>query len=306
VRRFFGLSILIFVAMTTLNGEPKPIALWPHGAPGKKATSEPEKDMTTAKDGLVAGKSVIRLGNVTEPTITVYRPSQARETGTAVVVFPGGGYRILAMDLEGTEVCHWLNSAGITAILLKYRVPEPAGVPRYAEPLQDAQRAVSLVRSHASDWKLNPDRIGVLGFSAGGHLAAVLGHSSESRTYPAVDEADRAGCQPNFVVLIYPAYLSVLDRGEQLAPEVAVNAHTASTFIVQAEDDHIFVEGTLLYYRALKRAGIAAEMHIFPSGGHGYGLRPSAARVTSWPTLAEAWFRSIGVLEKGSEERESR
>ncbi len=297
MKRSVHLCLLVLAATTYLNAGPKAIPLWPNGPPGEKATSDAEKDMTTAKDGLVAGKSVIRLGNVTEPTITVYQPPEARDGGTAVVVFPGGGYRILAMDLEGTEVCRWLNSIGITAVLLKYRVPEPAGVPRYAEPLQDAQRAISLVRSHAADWKLNPDRIGVLGFSAGGHLAAVLSHSFQSRTYPAVDAADRASSQPNFAALIYPAYLSVLDQGEQLAPEVAVDAHSPPTFIVQAEDDHIFVEGTLLYYRALKRGGIPAEMHIFPNGGHGYGLRRSAARVTSWPALAEAWLRSLGVLE---------
>ncbi len=304
--RSLRLCSLILVAAVYMNAGPKPIMLWPSGAPGEKATSEPERDMTTAKDGVVAGRSVIRLGNVTEPTITVFRPVQAKDTGTAVVVFPGGGYRILAMDLEGTEVCHWLNSVGITAVLLKYRVPESSGVPRYAEPLQDAQRAVGLVRSHAGDWKLNPNRIGVLGFSAGGHLAAVLSNHFESRTYAPVDGADRVGCQPDFVVLIYPAYLSVLDRGEQLAPEVTVKAQTAPTFIVQAEDDHNFIEGTLLYYRALKREGIPAEMHVFPSGGHGYGLRPSAARVTSWPTLAEAWLRSLGVSDKSTAESESR
>jgi acetyl esterase/lipase len=165
---------------------------------------------------------------------------------------------------------------------------------------------VSLVRAHAREWKLHPDRIGVLGFSAGGHLAAVLSTHFEPRTYSPVDDADRASCQPDFVVLIYPAYLSVLDQGEQLAPEVTVKAQTAPTFIVQAEDDHPFIEGTLLYYRALKRGGIPAEMHIFPSGGHGYGLRRSTARVTSWPALAEDWFRSLGVLKKGKEERESR
>ncbi len=298
MKRSFGLYLLIFAGTISLNAGPTSIPLWPHGAPGEKATSEPEKDMTTAKDGLVAGRSVIRLGNVTEPIITVYQPAKASDRGTAVVVFPGGGYSILAMDLEGTEVCHWLNSVGITAVLLKYRVPEPAGVPRYAEPLQDAQRAVGLVRSHAADWKLNPDHIGVIGFSAGGHLAAVLSNNPGPRTYPAVDEADHLSCQPNFVVLIYPAYLSVHDQGEQLAPEVTVNAHTPPTFIAQAEDDHIFVEGTLLYYRALKRGGIPAEMHIFPKGGHGYGLRPSSARVTEWPRLAEAWLRSMDLLEK--------
>lgn len=299
--RYAGLLLLIFMTRMYLTAASQSIALWPRGAPGEKATTAPEKDMTTVKDGRVAGQRVIRLGNVTEPNITVYRPAAAKDKGSAVVVFPGGGYRILAMDLEGTEICHWLNSIGITAVLLKYRVPEPAGMPRYAEPLQDAQRAVSLVRSHAKDWKLNPDRIGVLGFSAGGHLAAVLSANFGSRAYPAVDDADQVSCQPNFVVLVYPAYLSVRDKGEQLAPEVAVNAHAGPTFIVQAEDDHPFIGGTLLYYQALQRGGIPAEMHVFPNGGHGYGLRPSEARVTNWPTLAESWLRSIKIVNEGKE-----
>jgi acetyl esterase/lipase len=299
--RYGGVFLLIFMARMHLKAESQPITLWPHGAPGEKATAEREKDMTTAKDGLVAGQGVIRLGNVTEPTITVYGPPETKDTGSAVVVFPGGGYRILAMDLEGTEICKWLNSIGITAVLLKYRVPEPVGAPRYAEPLQDAQRAMSLVRSHAGDWKLNPDRIGVLGFSAGGHLAAVLSSKFGSRAYPPADEADRVSCRPDFVVLVYPAYLSIRDEGEQLAPEVAISAHMSPTFIVQAEDDHLFVGGTLLYYRALQKAGVPAEMHIFPRGGHGYGLRRSTARVTSWPALAEGWLRSIKVLGEDNE-----
>jgi acetyl esterase/lipase len=296
--RYAGIFLLILMTRMGLSAASQPVALWPHGAPGEKATTQPEKDMTTATDGLVAGKRLIRLGNVTQPDITVYRPAGTKATGSAVVVFPGGGYRILALDLEGTEICHWLNSLGITAVLLKYRVPEPAGVPRYAEPLQDAQRAVSLVRSHAADWKLNPDQIGVLGFSAGGHLAAVLSAKFGSRAYPPVDAADRVSCQPDFAVLVYPAYLSVRDEGDQLAPEVAVHPHIGPTFIVQAEDDHAFIGGTLLYYRALQRGGVPAEIHVFPSGGHGYGLRLSAARVTNWPTLAETWLRSLKVLGK--------
>jgi acetyl esterase/lipase len=283
------------VAMS-LNAQSQTISLWPHGVPGPRATSEKEHDVTTAKDGQPGGKAVIRLGNVTEPSITVYQPRpENHPTGTAVVVFPGGGYHILAWDLEGTEVCSWLNSVGVIAVLLKYRVPELPEQARYAAPLQDAQRAMGLVRSHAREWHLDPSRIGVLGFSAGGHLATVLGNGPESRTYASLDGADALSCHPNFVLLIYPAYLSVEDKGAELAPEVAVNVNTPKTFIVQTEDDHNFVEGTLLYYRALKQGAIPAEMHLFPHGGHGYGLRPSAARVTGWPALAEAWLRSLGL-----------
>ncbi len=288
---------LLVLLMSHLAADPLVIRLWPHGAPGEKATAEPERDMTTPKDGLVAGKRVIRLGNVTDPSIMVYPAPKASETGTAVIVFPGGGYRILAMDLEGTEVCQWLNSIGITAVLLKYRVPERTDLPRYAAPFEDAQRAMRLVRAHADEWGLKADRIGVLGFSAGGHLAAVLNSKSEERTYEPVDKADENSCRPDFALLIYPAYLSVSDEGEQLAPEVAINPRTPPRFIVQAEDDRAFIGGTLLYYRALQLAGVPAEMHFFSSGGHGYGLRPSSARVTGWPTLATAWLRSLGLLQ---------
>ncbi len=276
--------------------DPTSIPLWPKGAPGVKATAEPEGDTTTQSDGLVAGRRLIRLGNVTEPSLTVYHPSAAQATRTAVVVFPGGGYRILAMDLEGTEVCTWLNSIGVTAVLLKYRVPEPANLPRYAQPLQDAERALSVVRSHAGDWNVDPNRIGVLGFSAGGHLAALLSSSFDARSYPALDDVDRVSYHPDFAILVYPAYLSVEDKGEQLAPELAVSARTSPTFIVQAEDDHSFIEGSLVYFRALERQRVPAEMHLFPRGGHGFGLRPTDAPVTGWPALAASWLRSAGLL----------
>ena len=262
--------------------EPQVIPLWPEGAPGPKATTDGERDMTTAQDSAVAGKPVIRLGNVTSPSLTVYRPTKERDSGVGIIVFPGGGYHILALDLEGTEVCQWLNSIGITAVLLKYRVPQPKDQPRYAEPLQDAQRAMSLVRSHASEWGIKPDRIGVLGFSAGGHLAALLGTQPRD-----------SGTRPDFCVLIYPAYLSVRDEGETLAPEINVTHDNPPVFLVQTEDDHLFVGGSLLYYRALKKAGVPAEMHLYSNGGHGYGLRATSTPVTHWPSLAEMWLAGI-------------
>ncbi len=264
-----------------------PLPLWPKGVPGEKAASKPETDTTTSHDGLVAGKPVVRLGNVSEPSLTVYPVPNNENTGAGILVFPGGGYRILAMDLEGTEVCRWLNSIGVTAFLVKYRVPEPPGVPRYAEPLQDAERAISIVRQRAPEWGVRPDRVGVLGFSAGGHLAALLSNTSGA-----------VNVHPNFAVLVYPAYLSLRDEGQQVAPELKVSAETSPTFIVQAEDDHNFVEGTLLYYLALKRAKVPAEMHLFSHGGHGYGLRPTADPVTRWPKLAQGWLASSGWLRQ--------
>jgi acetyl esterase/lipase len=223
--------------------------------------------------------------------MTLYRAPEEKNTGAAIVVFPGGGYHILAIDLEGTEICDWLNSVGITAVLVKYRVPESAGVPRYEAPLQDAQRALGIVRSRAKDWNVDAHRIGVIGFSAGGHLSATLLQHFDRRTYRRVDDADDLNCRPDFALLIYPAYLSVGDKGEEIAPEVEPTASTVPEFLVQAEDDVSFIQGTLLYYRSLVAAKIPAELHVYETGGHGYGLRPTSAPVTHWPRLAEAWLR---------------
>lgn len=267
------------------------IPLWPNGAPNARTDLGPETNTTKPTDNRPAGRDVTRLTNIVAPTLTVYRAPQEKNSGATIVVFPGGGYRILAIDLEGTEVCDWLNSIGITAVLVKYRVPETTGVPRYQAPLQDAQRALGIVRSHAKEWSVDPQRIGVLGFSAGGHLSATLLQNAAQRTYPRVDDADDMSCQPNFAVLVYPAYLSLGDKGEQIAPEVQPQPSMPPLFIVQAEDDHTFIQGTLLYYRALVAAKVPAELHIYETGGHGYGLRPTNAPVTHWPQVAEAWLR---------------
>jgi acetyl esterase/lipase len=274
----------------------EPMMLWPNGAPGEKGDIGLERDMTKPGEGLVAGRPVIRLGNVSVPTVTLYRPPEGNDTGAAVVVCPGGGYSILAMDLEGTEVCQWLNSNGVTAALLKYHVPARKGLERFTAPLQDAQRAIGLVRFHAPEWHIDPKRIGILGFSAGGHLSAVAGTHFDKRTYEPVDDADHASCRPDFVILIYPAYL-VREHGPELAPELTVTSNTPPTFIVQTEDDGVHVENSLFYYLALKQAKVPAEMHLFADGGHGYGLRESDKAVISWPKRAEEWMRGLGVLE---------
>jgi acetyl esterase/lipase len=290
-------AILICASRKANGANNQVIPLWPNGAPGEKATTEAERDTNTPNDRPVAGRAIIRLSNVTTPTLTLYPAPPDKNTGAVVLVFPGGGYRILAYDLEGTEICDWLNSIGITAVLVKYRVPEPKGVPRYQQPLQDAQRAVGIVRNHASAWNIDPQRIGVLGFSAGGHLLAVLSNTSTERTYPKVDEADGVSSRPDFAILVYPAYLSVSDKGEVLAPEVKPSNGTPPTFIVQAEDDRSFIAGTLLYYRALADAKATAEMHLYSTGGHGYGLRRTDDPVTNWPRLAEEWLRYQKVLK---------
>lgn len=271
------------------------LPVWPHAAPGAQPNPAPEVDTTTAKDHLVAGKPVIRLGNVSAPTLTLYTPT-GKNTGAAVVVFPGGGYRILAIDLEGTEVCDWLNSAGITCVLLKYRVPDTGPYPKSAAALQDAQRAFGIVRSHATEWHIDPQRIGVLGFSAGAHLAAALSTHFDQRLYDPIDAADQLSCRPDFAVIIYPGYLALAEQNFAPNPEIHVTEKTPPSFIVQAEDDGVHVENSTVYFLALKNAKVPAEMHLYAQGGHGYGLRRTALPVTAWPQLVETWLHTIQVL----------
>lgn len=273
------------------------LPLWPGGPPGGRANLGPEVDTTTAKDRLVAGKPVIRLGNVSDPTLTFY-PPKAKNTGAAVVVFPGGGYRVLAIDLEGTEVCDWLNTEGIACILVKYRVPSPPPVdnPHFGAPLQDAQRALGLVREHAAEWHIDPKRIGVLGFSAGAHLAADLSTHFDTRIYPAVDAADRLSCRPDFAVIVYPGYLAIAEKNFARNPDINPTDKTPPTFIVQAEDDPVHVENAIVYFMALKKAGVPAELHIYAQGGHGYGLRRTALPITTWPQSVEVWLHTIHIL----------
>jgi acetyl esterase/lipase len=265
------------------------LSLWPSTAPGA------EINTTTAKDTLIAGKTVVRLGNVRNPTITLYSPA-AKANGAAVVVFPGGAYRILAIDLEGTEVCDWLNSIGVTCILLKYRVPDSGPYPKSANALQDAQRAVGMVRAHAAEWQIDPNRIGVLGFSAGAHLAAALSTHFEQRLYPAADAADHQSCRPDFAVIVYPGYLALSEQNFAPNAEIHPTEKTPPSFIVQTEDDPVHVENSTVYFLALKNAKVPAEMHLFAKGGHGYGLRRTGLPVTAWPKDVETWMRTIGIL----------
>ena len=277
---------------------PKEIALWPGQAPGEKADPGPEQDTTKPSDGLIAGKPVIRLGNVSRPTPTFYRPPADKDNGAAVLVCPGGGYHILALDLEGTEVCEWLNSIGVTGVLLKYRVPKRAGLEKHTAALQDAQRAFGLLRHGAREWGLDSRRLGVLGFSAGAHLSAALCNSADQRSYPVLDPADRLSCRPDFAVLIYPAYLTVKEEGDKISPEVQVHTNNPPTFIAMSEDDPVRVESAIFYTLALKQAHVPVELHVYPSGGHGYGLRPSKELVTTWPARAADWMRSRGLLAR--------
>ncbi|AXC14573.1 Xylanase [Acidisarcina polymorpha] len=271
------------------------LPLWPHGAPGAPANTPPEVDTTTAKDKLIAGRPIIHLGNVSVPTLTVY-PPKGQNTGVGIVVFPGGGYKILAIDLEGTEVCDWLNATGITCLLVKYRVPDTGPYPKSDAALQDAQRAVGLVREHAGEWHINPNKIGVLGFSAGAHLSAAVSTHFEKRLYPSVDSADALSCRPDFAVIVYPGYLALSEKNFKHNPKINPTSQTPPTFIVQAEDDPVHVENATVYFLQLKKANVPAELHIYAQGGHGYGLRKTELPVTTWPQSVEVWLHTIHIL----------
>jgi acetyl esterase/lipase len=273
------------------------LPLWPQGAPGAPTDPPAEVNTTTTKDRLVAGRPVVRLGNVSSPTLTIYSP-KGKNNGAAVVVFPGGGYRILAIDLEGTEVCEWLNSIGVTCVLVKYRVPDTGPYPKSPAALQDAQRALGMVRQHAAEWKIDPNRIGVLGFSAGAHLSAAVSTHFERRLYDPVDEADRLSCRPDFAVIVYPGYLALSEQGMAPNAEIRPTEKTPPSFIVQAEDDPVHVENATVYFLQLKNAKVPAELHIYAEGGHGYGLRRTELPVSTWPQSVESWLRTIKVLQE--------
>lgn len=278
-----------------------PLNLWPHDVPGAQAAPQAETDTTKPTDYLVAGKPIVRLTNVSVPTLTLYAPKSARpdssgNSSATIVVFPGGGYNILAFDLEGTEICDWLSARDVACVLVKYRVPGTGPFPKSPAALQDAQRAVGMVRQHAAEWHIDPNRVGVLGFSAGAHLAATLSTHYEQRVYPAQDAADQLSCRPDFQVILYPGYLALPDHGFAPNPDIVPNEKTPPAFLLQAENDHAHIENAVTYFMALKNANVPAELHIYAEGGHGYGLRRTALPITGWPVLVEAWLRTIKVI----------
>lgn len=292
LRKSLWLALALQMHLPTLSAAPAvtTLTLWPGNAPGETGDLAKEHDSSTPGEGLVAGRPVIRLAHVSQPSVTLYRPPPHLNTGASVLVCPGGGYHILAWDLEGTEVCEWLNSLGVTGILLKYRVPKREGLEKHAAAFQDAQRAIRIIRHRSAEFGLDPTRIGVLGFSAGGHLAAALSNHETPPQYPKVDDADELSGRPNFSVLIYPAYLTLKDENDRIAPELPISANTPPTFLSISADDPVRVEGALAYALGLKQAGVPVELHVYPSGGHGYGLRRTDNPVTTWPDRAGEWL----------------
>ena len=282
----------------------KQVRIWPRAIPDARPVTGPETLEVTGKKELVAGRPWTYINNVSQPTMTVY-PPKGKNTGAAVVVFPGGGYQILAIDLEGTEVCDWLAARGVTCILLKYRVPggdklpKSGPYPRSPEALEDAQRTVGLVRFHAAQWHINPHKIGVLGFSAGGHMAAAMSTHFDHRLYPAVDSADKVSCRPDFAVALYPGHLALAENSTALNPDIRthITRRTPPTFLLQNENDDVdMVEDSLSYYMALKKVGVPVEMHLYAQGGHAFGLRRTKFPATAWPGLVETWLNTIKMI----------
>jgi acetyl esterase/lipase len=277
--------------------DPQPETLWPGRPPGPPALVKgDEQDMTKPEDKLIAGKRIIKLGNVSTPQMHVYLPPQETANGGAVVICPGGGFSILAWDLEGTEVAQWLNSLGLAAIVLKYRVPtrehEAAG--KWQGPVMDAQRAISLTRSRAEQWGIDPGRIGILGFSAGGETAALVAVKQGKRLYQPIDDVDQVSCAADFAMLIYPG--GIAEDDGSLKEDYAVNSQTPPMFFVHAADDRVTCLSSTALFTALKKADVPAEMHIYASGGHGYGSRSTDSAVTQWPQQAEGWLKTMELL----------
>jgi acetyl esterase/lipase len=303
------------------------VAIWPGSSPDAQAAAGPEVVVTTGAKDFVAGRPWISVEGVGVPTMTVYSP-RGNNTGAAVVVFPGGGYEVLAMDLEGTEVCDWLTARGVTCVLLKYRVPGekpyvgaayPKSGPYPESPiaLEDAQRTMGLVRLHAQEWGIDPHKVGVLGFSAGGHLVAAISNHYAKRLYARRDAADDESCRPDFGVAVYPGHLSLAaakwdaERGAKkfplkiapgagelsLNPDLKVTKDTPPQFLLQAENDHEDnVDDALAYYIALKNAGVETELHLYARGGHAFGLRHTKDAITDWPQLVDVWMKTIGMV----------
>jgi acetyl esterase/lipase len=264
------------------------ISLWPGEAPGEVAGEVPaEKTL----DPMPNQRRVNRLTNVTKPRLTVHQTKAAKPSDAAVIICPGGAYNILADEHEGTMVADWLNGLGITAFVLRYRVPRRKGKPMYEAPLQDSQRAMRLVRQNAARWNINPAKIGILGFSAGGHLSAMVSTAYDREMYKPVDDADKISARPDASMLIYPAYLA--EKGS-LVEEVKITKNTPPAFLVHAHDDGLSSESSVLYYLALKRLAIPAELHVYTRGGHGYGMVDNGLPTNQWPARCGEWLKVMG------------
>lgn len=269
------------------------ILLFPNGAPGEIETLTEEVNPFSIK---VGGLPVRIITNISEPTITFYPAPEDNNSGATIIVCPGGGYKVLAYDLEGTEVCELFNSYGINCVLLKYRVPRRKDQPKHEAPLQDLQRAIAYTRYHAEEWNIDENKIGVMGLSAGGHLAAIASNSSEELSYLPIDQIDGTPINVDFALIIYPGYIARKDF--TVASEIKVSKDTCPTFIVQTQDDHDWLNSSLFYYYVLKEARVSVTMHLYPKGYHGYGVRNTGRLVNEWPERALGWMKEIRLIDK--------
>jgi acetyl esterase/lipase len=280
----------LLVSSSLFAAEPVVVKLWPGGAPEKSGVKiEAEKEMPKK-----SADDVMRLTNVTEPMITVFKPE--KPNGTAVLVCPGGGYGILAYEHEGSQVCDFLVQHGVTGILLKYRVPKRDPKDPGREALQDAQRAMGIIRHHAAEWGLKPDRIGILGFSAGGHLTVMTTLHANERTYTTDPALDVEDATPNFAVPVYPAYLVSKEDPFHLLPGFEVSAKSPPMCFVHANDDSWSATASALLYLEYKKLNIPCELHIYAKGGHGFGMRKSGGPVNDWPDRVAEWMKSMGYM----------
>jgi acetyl esterase/lipase len=285
-----------------LAGTPLVVDLWPDQAPEESGNLSAERVVMSPqldRKQVEVTESTRMITDVSKPTLTIYRPARENSTGTATLICPGGGYWNLYWQLEGEEVAAWLNSIGVTGIILKYRVPrrpdEPKGEPA-RRPLQDAQRAVSLVRSKAIEWGIDPQRIGMVGFSAGGHLAIATATSFNERTYRPLDDIDQLSCRPDFAIAVYSGYLKAKDKDE-LAPGLRVPAGSPPVFLAHGGDDLISSpENSVLMYLALKKAGVPAELHVYATAAHDFGARAVAHPCSTWTNACANWLKHQGFL----------
>jgi acetyl esterase/lipase len=296
-------ALVLGAVVASAAEHPLVLDVWPHGPPDEPGSIGPERTRMSPRldrKQVEVTEQTLLITDVTKPTVTLYRPPKDIDTGTLIIICPGGGYWDLYWQLEGEEVASWLNSIGVTGAILKYRVPrrpdEPKAEPA-RRPLQDAQRAVSLVRSKAKEWNISPERIGIVGFSAGGHLAIATATSFEQRTYARIDDIDEVSCRPDFAILVYPGYLKPKDKDE-LAPGLRIPAGTPPVFLAHGGADIISPpEHSVVLYLALRRAGIPAELHVYANTAHDFGVRPSERPYSTWTKTCAAWLREGGFLK---------
>ncbi len=277
------------LAAAAQAADPIILKLWPNGAEEKPGFKIEAEKTEKGKD------EIARTSNVSDPAIMVYKPE--KPNGTAVLICPGGGYGILAIEHEGSQVADYLNTLGVTGIVLKYRVPRRDNEHPEAAPLQDSQRAMGLIRHHAAEWGLKADRIGILGFSAGGNLCVFTGLHPNERTYkedPALD----MDAKPSFMIPVYPAYLVNNDKSDlTLKPSMVVGKDAPPACFVHADNDKISAAGDALLYMEYKKQGIPAELHIYAKGGHGFGMKKGDNPANTWYVRVGEWMKSMGYLD---------